>query len=73
MDALGATGPYPKLSIFSFTSADEHSPYHNAYWTDTERRGPTVQQARLAWDRLRNVLDLDVTGPAAPRQDRGRR
>jgi hypothetical protein len=68
MDALGSAGPYPKLSTFSFTSADEHSPYHNAYWTDTENRGAMVQQARLAWDRLRHVLDLDVTGPvnAAP-------
>ena len=63
MDALGAGGPYPKLSIFSFTSADERSPYHNAYWTDTESRGAMVQQPRLAWDRLRNVLDLDITGP----------
>jgi hypothetical protein len=68
VNALGAPSPYPKLSIFSFTSADEHSPYHNAYWTDTDNRGALMQQARLAWDRLRHVLDLDVTGPrtAAP-------
>jgi hypothetical protein len=65
MDALGTAGPYPKLSIFSFTSADEHSPYHNAYWTDTGSRGAMVQQARFAWDRLRHVLDLDLTGPPA--------
>ncbi len=63
VDALGAVGAYPKLSIFSFTSADEKSPYHNAYWTDVASRGAMVQQARLAWDRLRHVLDLEVTGP----------
>jgi hypothetical protein len=63
MDALGAANPYPKLSTFSFTSADERSPYHNAYWTDTESRGASAQQARLAWDRLRHVLDLDIAGP----------
>jgi len=63
MDALGAAGPYPKLSVFSFTSADERSPYHNAYWTDTESRGAAAQQARLAWDRLRHVLDLEILGP----------
>ncbi|HEY1302492.1 MAG TPA: hypothetical protein VGF24_03025 [Vicinamibacterales bacterium] len=68
MDSLGALGSYPKLSIFSFTSADERSPYHNAYWTDTGNRGRPAQQARLAWDRLRNVLDLELAGPvkAAP-------
>jgi hypothetical protein len=65
MDTLGATSPYPKLSIFSFTSRDEHSPYHNAYWTDTDSRGTLPQQSRLAWDRLRHVLDLDVSGPAS--------
>jgi len=65
MDSQGSTGAYPRLSIFSFTSADERSPYHNAYWIDTQSRGVNVQQSRLAWDRLRNVLDLDVTGPAA--------
>jgi hypothetical protein len=62
-DSTGGVEPYPKLSVFSFTSADEKSPYHNAYWTDIEKRGPMVQQARFAWDRLRNVLDLAVTGP----------
>jgi hypothetical protein len=63
LDTAGAPAPYPKLSIFSFTSADPRSPYHNAFWTGTEQRGATVQQARLAWDRLRNVLDLEITGP----------
>ncbi len=61
-DSTGNPNAYPKLSAFSFTSADEKSPYHNAYWTDVEQRGPMVQQARLAWDRLRNVLDLSISG-----------
>jgi len=64
MDTLGTTSPYPKLSVYSFTSRDEHSPYHNAYWTDAGSRGVLPQQARLAWDRLRHVLDLELTGPA---------
>jgi len=63
MDALGSTSPYPKLSVFSFTSADERSPYHNAYWIDGGNRGARVQQARLAWDRLRNVVDLELSAP----------
>jgi hypothetical protein len=62
--STGAVQPYPKLSIFSFTSKDEQSPYHNAYWTNVDSRGPLPQQARLAWDRLRNVLDVRVAGPA---------
>ena len=62
-DTTGQVAAYPKLSIFSFTSADERSPYHNAYWTDVDRRGTHAQQARLAWDRLRHVVDLDVRGP----------
>jgi hypothetical protein len=62
-DDLGNVQPYPELSAFSFSSADEKSVYANAFWTNVERRGTLTQQARLAWDRLRNVLDLDVTGP----------
>ena len=31
------------------------------------KRGPPVQQARLAWDRLRNVLDLDAGGAGCGR------
>src|SRR5256712_13781326 len=30
---------------------------------NADKRGATTQQARLAWDRLRNVLDLDLSGP----------
>ena len=63
VNTLGVVSAYPKLSTFSFTSADERSPYHNAYWTDVESRGAPVQQVRLAWDRLRHVLDLELTGP----------
>src|SRR5262249_55634398 len=46
-------------------SADDRSVYHNAYWMNASARGAMTQQARLAWERLRNVLDLDVTGPAS--------
>jgi hypothetical protein len=65
VDSGGAVQPYPELSIFSFTSADEKSPYHNAYFENADARGPITQHSRLAWDRLRNVLDLDLSGPAA--------
>ena len=74
----GTVAPYPELSIFSFSSADENSPYRNAYWTDVDRKGAPAQQARLAWDRLRNVLDLDALrarerrAPAATRRSRSR-
>ena len=54
-----------QLSAFSFSSADDTSVYSNAYWMHPERRGAASQQARLAWERLRNVLDLAVSGPAA--------
>ncbi|HEX6739587.1 MAG TPA: hypothetical protein VF310_15010, partial [Vicinamibacteria bacterium] len=64
LDQQGAVQPYPKLSVFSFTSADESSPYHNAYWTHADSRGALMQQARLAWERLRHVVDLEVSGPA---------
>jgi hypothetical protein len=59
----GNVAPYPELSTFSFSSADDKSVYHNAYWMNADRRGGTGQQARLAWDRLRNALDLDLSGP----------
>jgi len=64
LDGSGAVEPYPELSTFSFSSADHKSVYSNAYWTNADRRGGMSQQARLAWDRLRNVLDLDLSGPA---------
>jgi Big-like domain-containing protein len=60
VDERGSVEPYPELSVYSFSSADEKSPYHNAYWMNVGARGPVTQHARLAWDRLRNVLDLDL-------------
>jgi len=63
-DESGAVQPYPELSAFSFSSSDEKSVYANAYWVRADRRGAMTQQARLAWDRLRNILDLQVVGPA---------
>jgi hypothetical protein len=64
VDQSGNVSPYPELSIFSFSSADRDSPYSRAFWMHTERRGAYAQQARLAWDRLRHVLSMDVEGPA---------
>ena len=64
VDQSGSISPYPELSAFSFSSADHHSPYSRAFWTHTERRGAYAQQARLAWERLRHVLSMDVQGPA---------
>jgi hypothetical protein len=64
VDQAGNVSPYPELSVFSFSSADHHSPYSRALWTHTERRGTYTQQARLAWDRLRHVLSMKLTGPA---------
>ena len=67
LDETGNPEPYPELSTFSFSSADERSVYSNAYFLNADRRGAPSQQARLAWDRLRNVLALDLTGPASAR------
>jgi hypothetical protein len=64
VDRSGNVAPYPELSVFSFSSADHKSPYSRAYWTHLERKGAYAQQARLAWDRLRHVLSLEVEGPA---------
>ena len=64
LDEAGSVEPYPELSTFSFSSADEKSVYHNAYWMNADKRGAVTQQARLAWERLRNVLDLNLAGPA---------
>jgi hypothetical protein len=57
----GDVEPYPELSAFSFTSQDAKSVYANAYWRHAERRGAVTQQARLAWDRLRNAVDVAVS------------
>jgi hypothetical protein len=63
VDDAGNVSPYPELSVFSFSSADHKSPYSRAFWTHTERKGAFAQQGRMAWDRLRNVLSMDITGP----------
>ncbi len=65
LDQTGKVQPYPELSTFSFSSADDRSVYSNAFFVQVDSRGGRSQQARLAWERLRNVLDLDLTGPAA--------
>ncbi|HTQ11588.1 MAG TPA: Ig-like domain-containing protein [Fimbriimonadaceae bacterium] len=64
VDEFGSPESYPQLSTFSFSSADPKSPYNNAYWTNVSNRGAMTQHSRLAWDRLRNVLDLGLQGPA---------
>lgn len=63
VDQSGNLAGYPELSAFSFSSADHHSPYSRAFWIHTERRGAYAQQARLAWDRLRHVLSMELQGP----------
>jgi Big-like domain-containing protein len=65
VDQSGNIAPYPELSAFSFSSADEKSLYSRGFWTHLERKGAYAQQARLAWDRLRHVLSMDLHGPAA--------
>lgn len=64
VDSSGNVAPYPELSAFSFSSADHKSVYSRGFWTHIERRGAYSQQTRLAWDRLRHVLSMDVRGPA---------
>lgn len=65
VDGSGGVQPYPELSTFSYSSADENSLYHNAVWENVTARGPQTQHARLAWDRLRNVLEVDLSGPSS--------
>jgi hypothetical protein len=62
LDAQGKVAPYPQLSAYSFSSASDTSPYHNAYWLTTDK-GPATHHARFAWDRLRNVVTLTLSGP----------
>ncbi|HEX9622656.1 MAG TPA: Ig-like domain-containing protein [Polyangiaceae bacterium] len=62
-DAQGKAYPYPELSAYSYSSADPESPYYNAYWEGTTDVGPPVQQVRMAWDRLRNALELSLEAP----------
>ena len=67
VDQSGNVAPYPELSTFSFSSADHDSPYSRAVWTNLDGKGAYAQQGRLAWDRLRHVLSLSLTGPASAR------
>jgi hypothetical protein len=64
VDQSGNIAPYPELSAFSFSSADEKSLYSRGFWTNVDKKGAYAQQARLAWDRLRHVLSMDMHGPA---------
>jgi hypothetical protein len=64
LDTQGQVAPYPQLSTYSFSSASETSPYHNAYWHTTDT-GPATHHARFAWDRLRHVVTLDLSGPSS--------
>jgi hypothetical protein len=64
VDKSGNVSPYPELSTFSFSSEDHKSPYSRGFWTHLERKGAYAQQARLAWDRLRHVLSMEVRAPA---------
>jgi hypothetical protein len=65
VDTSGNVSPYPELSVFSYSSGDHKSPYSRAVWTHLDRKGPYTQQARMAWDRLRHVISLETSGPAA--------
>jgi hypothetical protein len=67
VDSTGNVNPYPELSTFSFSSADHQSVYSRGFWTHRERKGGYAQQQRLAWDRLRHVLSMDVGGAAVAR------
>lgn len=58
--AKGKTEPYPELSVYSFSSADPKSPYHEAVWENVSSRGPDTQHMRLAWDRLMNAVEIRV-------------
>jgi len=61
----GAIEPYPELSVYSYSSADPTSVYHHAYFQSTGNTGARTQHERMAWDRLRNALTIDVTGPTS--------
>lgn len=66
VDNAGNPAPYPELSTMSYSSEDPKSIYSRAVWTHLERKGAYAQQARMAWDRLRHVLAMDLmTAPSA--------
>ena len=68
VDQSGNVAPYPELSTYSFSSADEKSVYSRAVWTQIDKTGAFTQQSRMAWDRLRHVLSMDVQGPAVAQE-----
>ena len=63
VDQSGSVAPYPELSTFSFSSADHKSVYSRGFWTHRDKKGAYAQQARLAWDRLRHVLSMELAAP----------
>lgn len=65
----GKTEPYPELSKYSFSSSDPDSPYHSAYFENVSDRGPATQHARLAWDRLRKAVTVDLDVPDRTKDD----
>jgi hypothetical protein len=65
VNGSGSVQPYPELSTFSYSSADENSIYHNAVWENVTATSPASQHARFAWDRLRNVLEISLSGPSS--------
>ena len=64
LETSGKVASYPELSVYSYSSASETSPYHNAYWLTTAA-GPRTHHARFAWDRLRHVVTLTLSGPSS--------
>jgi len=61
----GNTSPYPELSVYSHTSADKTSRYSRAVWENVTNTGAPTHHARMAWERLQNALDVDLTAPAS--------
>jgi hypothetical protein len=61
--ADGSSYTYPELSKYSFSSADPKSPYHNAYWENVQTKSPATQHARMAWDRLRSAVSVELKAP----------
>ena len=64
----GKPEPWPELSKYSYSSADPKSIYYNAVWENFSETGPPTQHQRMAWDRLRHAVELELTlpGEAAP-------
>jgi hypothetical protein len=61
VNSAGKAEPYPELSAFSYSSADENSEYHNAVWENVSDSGPPTQHARFAWDRLRHAVEVKLS------------